>query len=323
MRKILVFASLLCLFFIGGFSSNRAYASHAAGGEIIYVHISDSTYQFFFKFYRDCTGISEPGTVSICFYNNCTNTAFNRTMTKWQGTLPPDNRANGSSVSPGCSAYPTKCETDTSKVPGYREWWYSWIETLPLKCNSWKFGVTISARNTPQTNIVPNLFYVETIFHSGVSWDNSSPYYSVKPIPYVCENQPFSFNNGAQDADGDSLYSEMINPLQTATCGATNTLAQLQNLNPPITFPGNPLQTNNQFTLNGFNGQMNFTATLGGTATLTIRTKEFRKLSNGQRVEIGSIMRDVQVQVLPCSTVPPKLDTVKIGFNGKFDNRLV
>ena len=31
-------------------------ATHAGGGEIIYEFISDSTYRYLFKFYRDCTG---------------------------------------------------------------------------------------------------------------------------------------------------------------------------------------------------------------------------------------------------------------------------
>src|SRR5690606_17101842 len=49
-----------------------------------------------------------------------------------------------------------------------------------------------------------------------------------------------------------------------------------------------------------------------------LKTREFR---NG--VEIGSIMRDVQVQVLPCSSVAPTLDTVSINDSGAFANGFV
>ena len=302
---------------------NKTYASHAAGAEIIYVHISDSTYQFFFKFYRDCEGISEPASTSLCFFNTCTNQTFSVPLTKWGGTLPPDNRPNGSPVSAGCSQFPTKCESDTSVIPGYEEWWYSCIATLPLKCNYWRFGVAENARN-PQNNIVAGTLYVETTFNSSQTWQNSSPYYSVKPIPYVCLNEPTTFNNGALDSDGDSLWSQMINPLASANCTITPpTQAARRNLTPIIAFPNNPMQTSNSFNLNGANGQMSFTATQAtGASTLTMKTREFRKIGNTIH-ELGSIMRDVQVQVMLCNNQPPVLDSIILKSPGDVLNNQV
>lgn len=334
MKKLRSLVLFLAVCFVAVFSSNKASASHAAGAEIIYIHIADSTYQFFFKFYRDCTGIGEPGTATLCVFNTCTNVSTNVTMNKWTGTLPPDNRPNGSPVSAGCSQYTNKCDNLSSTVPGYREWWYSAIITLPFRCNYWKFASWISARNS-SNNIGGGNLYVETTYNSDVNinqawapgrvnWDNSSPYYSVKPIPYVCLNQPYSFNNGAIDSDGDSLFSTMVNPLQGGSCGATTTNVSLNtNLNPPINFVTNPLQTGNTFTLNGNNGQMNFTATLPGAATISMKTREYVYNTNNVATEIGSIMRDVQVQVMACSAIAPKLDTVSIGGNGKFGNGVV
>lgn len=326
MRKLVSSLVFVVVAMLVVFSSQKVKASHAAGAEIIYVHIADSTYQFFFKFYRDCSGISEPPNATLCFYNTCTQQTFNVPMQKWQGTLPPDNRPNGSPVSAGCSQYPNRCTQSGSNLPGYREWWYSCIATLPLACDYWKFAAWINARN-PQTNITPGTMYVETTFNSSFTWDNSSPYYSVKPIPYVCLNQAYSFNNGALDADGDSLYSVMINPLNHGSCSTTPTPAPLANLTPPINFTNNPLQTGNTFNLNGFNGQMNFTATLQGAATITMRTDEYYHRNSPSNAnfgkKIGSIMRDVQVQVLPCSTVAPKLDTISVGNAGSFGSGLV
>ncbi|HEY9176811.1 MAG TPA: hypothetical protein VIN07_03935, partial [Flavipsychrobacter sp.] len=310
--------SLIAAFSIIISAPNKASASHAAGAELIYVHISDSTYQFFCKFYRDCTGISEPASFSLCAYNTCTNQSFNVTMNKWQGTLPPDNRPNGSSVSAGCSQYSNKCDNTSSSVPGYREWWYMCIATLPLKCNYWKFAVWENARNA-QNNIQAGNLYVETIFNSSQTWENSSPYFSVKPLPYVCLNQPYTYNNGAIDADGDSLWSQMTQPLAGSSCVGTPTPATVITLTPPINFNTNPLQTNNSFTLNGANGQMSFTATQQGASTITMKTREFRRINNVVH-ELGSIMRDVQVQVMPCSTIPPTVDTVSINDSGAFSN---
>src|SRR5690606_28208222 len=59
-----------------------------------------------------------------------------------------------------------------------------------------------------------------------------------------------------------------------------------------------------------------------GASTLTLKTREFRKIGNVIH-ELGSIMRDIQVQVLPCSSIPPSLDTVSINDSGRFLNNKV
>lgn len=311
MKKLIYTISVIVGVLVLNFIAHPAKASHAAGGEIIYIHISDSTYQFFFKFYRDCSGLDAPATVPICFYNDCNNTHFQRTMTKFGGTIPPNNN-NGDPVSAGCSQYKTKCDSPRSTLPGYREWWYTCVATIPFSCNSWRFSAAINARNASQ-NIVQSTapisfnLYVETVFNTTVSWENSSPYYAIKPIPYVCINQPFSYNNAARDSDGDSLWTDVIRPLTAQNCTGPVNQVGLRNVIPPINFNsinGNPFQTNNTYNLNGMSGQMSFTASQIGAHALTVRTKEYRN-----NIEIGSIMRDVQVQVIPCSVTPPKIDT--------------
>ncbi len=299
MKKILLHTLFLsCL--ICGFLSKKASATHAAGAEIIYVHISGNTYQFFYKFYYDCDGIPPPPTtVDLCFYNSCTNQTFTRVMQRWTGTLPPDNRQNGSPVSAGCSQYPNRCINTSSSLPGFEEWWYTWIETLPLKCNSWRFSTSINARNGSQ-NITGGNLYVETVFNNTISNVNSSPFYAIKPIPYVCLNEPYTYNNGARDSDGDSLHTELMRPLTAPTCSGPATGVGLRNLSPPVNFTNNPFQTGGSFSLNQLTGQMSFTAGQQGAHALTIRTREYR---NNQ--EIGSIMRDVQVQVIPCTVKAP------------------
>lgn len=330
-NKLLSFAAVLCIALLS-IIPGKVKANHAAGGEIIYTHLGDSSYQFILKFYRDCRGPEVPNSFLLCIYNSCTNQSFTLPMPKWTGTLPPDNRANGSTVSPGCSNSSTTCEVPGSQTPGYREWWYTCVVTnLPLKCNSWKFACIDPATNSAlccrnsSTNLVGTpLFYIETVFNSSQTWNNNSPYYSVKPIPYVCLNRPFSFNMGAIDQDGDSLWSQLINPLATTSCGAAPTNAPIvQGLNPPINFVNNPFQTGGSFTLNGNNGQMSFTSTVLGGGALSIRTKEYRKVPGQATYEIGSIMRDVQIQTIICTTTPPVLDTVSINDSGQFLNNKV
>ena len=117
MKKPLLLITLIALFstFL---TSNTAKASHATGGELIYVHLGDSAYQFILKFYRDCRGPDAPTDFTLCVFNTCTNQQFTIPMPKWSGTLPPDNRANGSVISPGCANVNTLCDSPPGNLPG-------------------------------------------------------------------------------------------------------------------------------------------------------------------------------------------------------------
>src|SRR5690606_17128088 len=129
---------------------SRAYATHGAGGELIYEWVSDSTYRFYFRYFRDCSGASEESSQRMCYFNSCGSASGSITLTK-MNTLP-DGRANGLEVDPGCPGYPTRCMGGSSGLPGYREWWYTGVYTLPSRCDYWTFSVLISNRNT-STNI--------------------------------------------------------------------------------------------------------------------------------------------------------------------------
>lgn len=283
---------------------NVAKADHCAGGELVYEWISDSTYRFILKFYRDCNGIDAYATQNLCMYDSCSNYSASVVMQKWSGTLP-DGRPNGSPVAAGCSGYPTKCESTSSSIPGYREWWYSCIVQLPSRCRFWKFAIWISARNY-SLNIPGGNLYLETTFDNQNAQGNSSPYFSIKPVPYACINQPTTYNNGAIDPDSDSLSTEILNPLTGSSCTTPPTNLTLTGaLTPPLSIPTNPFQVNNTFATNAITGNLSFTPAVIGPGTVTVRTKEYRR---GRL--IGSIMRDVQVQVLACSAVVPTVTPV-------------
>ncbi len=292
-----LFIVLMCL--AAFLKADSARASHAAGAEIIYEHIVDSTYRFFFKFYRDCSGATEPGNIQFCLTDSCNSFQTTLTMNKWTGALPGGG-TNGTPVSAGCSAFPNRCQNPSSSLPGYQEWWYSVVAELPSRCTKWRFSGNVVVRN-PSMNIPQLNLYVETTFNNTLFQGNSSPYFSIKPIPYVCVNTPYSFNNGAIDPNADSLHTEVINPMDGGSCGPGVNIT-LNTATPALTIPGNPFQTNNTFATNGVTGQMTFTAGQVGAHALTTRVKEYR---NGTL--IGYIMRDVQVQVLNCSTTPAAL----------------
>ncbi len=272
-------------------------ASHAAGGELVYEWISDSTYRFYFKFYRDCSGSPEPFNVVLCANNQCLSSSTFRNMFKM--TTIPGGGTNGQQVATGCANQKNKCDSAASNIPGYREWWYSADFTLPAACSSWRFSVVVPVRNSSANiNGTPN-FYVETILNSVDAPGNSSPDFTVKPVPYVCINQNYQYNNGGIDPNNDSVAFEVINPLTrsggTSNCGASPTNCTFVSASPAISIPSNPFQTNNTFTVSPTSGELSFTASLQGSHTITVRANEYR---NG--TFIGSVMRDIQVQVITC-----------------------
>ncbi|WP_276131958.1 gliding motility-associated C-terminal domain-containing protein [Polluticoccus soli] len=288
---LVVLLSLLAL-------SQKASASHAAGGELIYEWIADSTYRVIFKFYRDCGGSTEPTTQVLCYRNMCTNQTYQTNMDKL--AVLPGGVANGTPVATGCAGYSTECQNISSTIPGYREWWYVDTVTLPSRCTNWRFSTYLNARNT-SSNVVgtPN-FYAEATLNNVVAQGNSSPYFSVKPVPYVCINQAYSYNNGAVDINGDSLVFESQVPQTNGACNTNPTNCTFVSKTPALTLPSNPFQTNNSFALNANTGAMNFTPTEQGAQTVSMKVKEYR---NG--VLIGTVMRDIQVQVLNCTNTPP------------------
>lgn len=304
----------------------RVYANHAAGGELIYQWVSDSTYRIIFKFYRDCAGPEAPDFIYCCYRNSC-NPSAAYSVPLIALTLLPDGSFNGHELSPGCPGYPTTCDDLNSTLPGYQEWWYSALVTLPYKCNYWTFSVEIVARNYTITNIVPtpdlsgfNAFamYLETTLNNQDGQGSSSPYFTIKPVPYVCINEPYAYNNGVIDPNGDSLSFKLMHSLaDDGNCPPA--VDSLPFASPSYNLITNPISCNNTFQFNSLTGQMNYTPDMQQRAVTTFRVEKYR---NG--ILLGTVMRDVQVVVLPCTDPPPQftLDTATIS-GGNYVNGII
>ena len=328
MRKIL---STLVLFISMFTLSNNLFASHTAGGELIYKKVPGTvnSYIFYFKFYRNCANngsaaSTEPATFTMCYTSPCTGTMQQIVMPKMVGVIPTTPPvSNGSTLSNGCDSTITQCELLSSPIPGYEQWWYSATISLPVQCNDWRFWVDLCCRNNNILNIGNTLssgynLYVETHFdnlNAPLAQDNSSPYFlnsnssSSLPIPYMCVNAPYFHNGGAVDPDGDSLYFEMINPRDGVACVATTPTSILSagyNLN---SVAGQPMDCNNTFNLDPNTGNFTLTPNVIGKFVLSIKCSEYR---NG--ILLGSIMRDMQVVVDNCTQMPVTtvLDSVNI-----------
>jgi len=289
--------ALICLFLLPA----TVKASHCAGGELTYTWLHDSTYQFTLHFYRDCSGSPGAGPFPLCYYNSAGFSASAGNMTQVSGPVE---------VSTSCPGYSTTCSTPAGVYPGYQEYIYTATVILPSR-SQWTFYTYLGVRNSSiNTNGTPN-FYVDCTLDNINAQGQSSPYFSVRPVPYMCVNQPYSYNNGAIDPNNDSLAYEMIAPRTinggcSANPGAASILLGTFNLT------NNPFPTGNTFVLSPTTGQMSFTPNLNGASVVTIKVKKYR---NG--LLIGTVIRDVQVVVLNnCNAVQPTLATVPGSLNG-------
>ncbi len=300
--------------FVTFFCTTRSYASHIAGGELTYTCSHDSTYHFIFKLYRDCSStVPEPSDVQMCYKNSCN--AFLNSIILSKSVFINGTDSNGTPVSSGCSGYPTTCTLPNSAIPGYQEFWYEGDLVLTYRCTTWTFSVTQTARNTNSNllNASNTSFYVQATLNNILAQGNSSAEFTVKPVPYVCDNQPYAYNNGAYDVNNDSLGYQIIQP--ESENGCNDAPVNIQFLSGLFNLQDNPIATNNTFVLDTVTGQMNFTPSAIGSYTLTLRVTEYRN-----HVAISSTMRDIQVHVIACNISSPVVepDTTTIHLvNGK------
>jgi len=297
MKKLILFATV-CLLCCIAFPF-QSMASHAAGAEMTYIWKSDSTYTIIYHFYRDCTGVTTPDSVTLCYYDSCDgyqNTVYMRKAATISGGRP-----NGSDVMLACPYYPNNCHGGT--YPGYQEWWYTRDVTLPSRCGKWTFAHTESARNGALKNITADNLYVEATLNNEVAQGNSSAFFAVKPVVFLCINTPYTYTSGEMDVNGDSLYFESITPMTSgADCGPASNETYFSG----YSLPSNPLATGGTFSTNSSTGQMSFTPNLYGTYSLAMRVSEYRYIS-GSWIKIGTVMRDMIVIIGGCTVIPPSL----------------
>ncbi len=269
-------------------------ASHAMGADLTYECLGGNTYRLRVSFYRDCIGISAPGTVYVSIQSASCGQNIGVTCNPIPGT--------GQEVTPLCPTALSSCNGGI--YTGIQEWVYEGIITLPMQCTDWVFSYNLCCRNAAITNIsnpASSTFYVYATLNNVISPCNNSPTFSNKPVPFACLGQEFCFNHGAFDVDGDSLVYSLITPFQNA--------ATTVNYNPPFN-ASNPLTSSPAISFNTATGDICMTPTNLEITVMAVLVSEYR---NG--VLIGSVERDIQVTVLNCNNNLPTLT----GINGTND----
>ena len=152
------------------------------------------------------------------------------------------------------------------------------------------------------------LFYLEfpPLLKNGVEFKNSSPKFVAPNGEYICKGQPFKFDNGATDADGDQLRYSFVTPYN--------------GFSSPSDATPNPRGSSNYPLINWTSGFGANTAipsdpvmSIDATGLISVKSDklglyvfsvEVEELRNG--VVIGRVRRDIQLKVIDCNAPPEK-----------------
>jgi gliding motility-associated-like protein len=269
----------------------NASATHFAGSDLTYQCIGGNDYRITFSFYRDCRQGTATAPTSVPVTFQCSSNSqfnFNVTLQPIPGTGQP--------VTMLCAALGNPCGGTNY---GMQEYIYTGVVTL-APCNFWTMSYTSCCRNNSNTIQAPTSqsFYMAATLNNAVAPCNSSPYFTNKPITIMCSGQTMCYNHGAVDPDGDSLSYTMDTP-KTTSMGATVTWIGGYSATQPL--PSNP-----PVTLNPVTGDICMTPTMNIISPMMVRVDSWRKINNVW-VNVGTVYRDMQVNVVSCNNTLPVL----------------
>ena len=219
---------LTALVFLTGASAS--WASHIQGGQISYRYLGPGTitgtdqYEVTVTFFRDCTGISLPTTLSLTARRaTCAGTSTTATLTSVGSPI---------TGTPYCASVQATVQcTATSPRPLYE--YQSFRGNINLApAPEWILGVEDCCRPSTANLTGQDAFRFEARLYSqfvpagggpAVTVRNNSPQYSTLdlPVPFVEVNQQKSISFAANEPDGDSLVYSLETPL--SACGIFNT----------------------------------------------------------------------------------------------------
>lgn len=282
MKKITII-----LLFILFASSLRCYASHVAGVELTAVHDSGDRYIVTLTFYRDCSGVSVDTTASINFIS--TVDTFSVLLPLISGT--------GSELPIYCTqdlGFTTSCSGGS--IYGVQEYKYQGKVNLPPS-DDWKIYFSLCCRNPINTinNSTSADIYIEADLDNFNAPFNSLPSFSAEPKFVLCNGQPINLYNSANDLDGDSLAFKFITPYDDGPNGAI----PIVSFNPGYYF-NQPINSLFPISLNNASGYIYVNPTLNIRGVYAIQVDEYRRINNIP-VKIGSVMRDLQIEVISCN----------------------
>lgn len=257
-------------------------ATHNRAGEITYRSLGNNRYEVTITTYTKDSAPADRCSLDINWGDGTSS------------TLP---RINGTSSQPPCRPGERMGQVIGNDVrkniyKGVHEYSAPGRYTLSFEDMNRNAGVA----NIPQSVNKP--FYVESdlVIAPGIG-TNSSPVLTNPPIDDGCLNRRFEHNPGAVDPDGDSLSYTLV--LCREAGGAPI----------PTTYDPNIVQA--PVTIDSLNGDLIWnTPQQIGQYNFAIEITEWRKTGNGRYDNIGTVVRDLQVNINNCNNRPPEIQPI-------------
>lgn len=288
-KQILLIAMLVSA--LVGFMPTETKATHNAGGDITYTYISTNTFQVRYRFYRDASPgtATAPLTVPVCYSSSILGFSSTATL----NPVGSPTLINQSPCVPPGSGYTIE------------EYIYEGVVVLPQASTDWVFGYGVCCRNlsisTLQGN--PGLFVYCTLDNQNFPTDNS-PDFSFQPVTEFCVNNPFYFQQGAFDVDGDSLVFSLTTPSDnTGFCPYTAV---------PVTYLSpysatNPFSSSVPITCDPNTGTVYFIPNMVQLSVMAVKVESFDRFT---QVKKSETVRDIQVNIQAnCNIIPPAYDS--------------
>lgn len=208
----------ILLFGLGLGFARPAKASHAQGGSITYTSLGGNSYRVRVDFFRDCSGIVAPTSLTLNCQATCggtsTTAVLNQVGQPFIGT-PYNSTIQPLAVCPLTSSAPA---TAPANFAAYR-----YEATITLVPNQWILSAEESARPSVTNLSAGSTLRLEATLDNRGRTNNSVAYSNI-PTFFVPVNQPNLLQIGAFDADGDSLSYSLDRPLNG--CNSYETYAQ-------------------------------------------------------------------------------------------------
>ncbi|MBX2973978.1 MAG: hypothetical protein KF797_12820, partial [Flavobacteriales bacterium] len=283
----------LLLVLVVALSSTVARAAHFSGGSISYACVGGNFYQITLDLFVDCSGAAlQPQNLIL---NNDCGVSF--AVNNVPLVLTEE-------VSQLCSASLASSTCNGGFLQGIRH--YRFVTTVYLSpCNDWTIGWENCDRNVTQNVLgAPCMYFEATVNNAGGVCD-ASPVPADNSIPFVCVNQPVSYNPGFTDPDGNTMQFALVPGLFLVSTSPHQaaSISYRPGFSPAEPIPG--------ITLDPTNGQLSFTPTVTGNYIVVMEVTTF----NSSGVPIGRVMRDFLIVVQNCATSPPVTTGLTNGSN--------
>jgi gliding motility-associated-like protein len=273
MRRILLIAFLFSL------SLGSVHATHNRAGEITYFHVGGNTYEFVVYTYTKTTAPADRPWLPISWGDGSPQDSLEReSIVLYPERDAQQNIYRKRHTFPGAGLYEI-CITDPNRNGGIL--------------------------NIDNGNSVLVPFALQTTLRiSAAIEQNNSVIFTNIPLQDACLWQPWVFNPGAVDPDGNDSLAFKLVPSQGPGCVPFELgFYEYPNEIPPNGTPVNPLQ-NLEIDVNTGTIVWEVPQRIGE-YNLAILVEEWR---NG--ILISTVLRDMQILVDMCDNTPPELEAI-------------